>query len=212
MSEPVACVLEARAILRWALQQYPEPGRVAMTSAFGLSGCALIHLVYGELGWEVPVLFVNTGHLFPETLETRDRLRERYGLDLVEIEARGKMPPPGHAQCCQKRKVEPMRALLEKVAPAALLSARGRFQAVTRLDLQLVEWERRPLRVNPLANWAQADVEAYVRDNGVPYNPLYDQGYFSIGCRPCTRAVKAGEDVRAGRWDGLGRVECGLWT
>lgn len=201
---------EALAFIVWAAVK--SAGRLAMTSAFGLNGVALIHLVYEMCQLRVPVLFVNTGHLFPETLSTRDRLRERYGLEIIEIEAKGKrLPDPPHPQCCELRKVQPMRRLLEKVQPAALLTGRGRFQATTRRTLAPIEWEMSPIRINPLVHWSQAQVENYVRAHDIPYNPLYDQGYYSIGCQPCTRPVEPGEDVRAGRWDGLGRVECGLW-
>ena len=200
----------ARAIVAWAGADHG--GRLAMTSAFGLNGVALIHLVYEEVGLRVPVLFVDTGKLFPETLATRDRIVARYDIDLVETEPLGDhLPVPPESHCCEYRKVRPMRRLLAEVRPTALLTGRGRFQAATRRMLPLIEWRERPIRVNPLVYWTQAEVERYVQENNVPYNPLYDRGYYSVGCRPCTRAVREGEDVRAGRWDGLGKVECGLW-
>jgi len=211
MTRPANPVDEAEAIVRWAFDKFPTS--LAMTSAFGLNGVALIHLVYAELDLRPPVLFVDTGYMFPETLETRDRVVARYGLDLRQVgpvEVSSGILPTAEA-CCQQRKVEPMRRLLAEITPGAILTGRGRFQAVTRRQLQMVEWGRFPLRVNPLANWSQEDVEGYVKANDVPYNPLYDAGYYSVGCVPCTRAVEPGEDVRAGRWDGLGKVECGLW-
>jgi phosphoadenosine phosphosulfate reductase len=203
---------DARALVTWAAEEYGE--RLAMTSAFGLNGVALIHLVYEACGLRVPVVFVDTGRLFPETLETRDRVKARYDLILVEAQALGEgLPEPPAANCCELRKVLPMRLALSGLGPlAALLTGRGRFQAATRRALEPIEWDRSPVRVNPLVRWSQGDVEEYVRDHDIPYNPLYDRGYYSIGCEPCTRAVQPGEDVRAGRWDGLGKVECGLWS
>jgi phosphoadenosine phosphosulfate reductase len=195
-----------------------------MTSAFGLNGVALIHML-GER--QVPILFVNTGLMFPETLELRDKVaRERLvltylpeeypfpcaGLDLSKMEPCAAMDNGSVARCCGARKLAPMRKALKEFAPDAVITPRGRFQSVTRQGLCLVERDRYPVRVNPLAHWSQEQVEQYIRDHGVAYNPLYDQGYYSVGCWPCTRAVENGEDVRAGRWDKLGRVECGLWT
>lgn len=202
---------DARALVAWADQKFAD--RLVMTSAFGLNGVALIHLVYEVCRLEVPVVFVDTGYLFPETLDTRDRVAARYGLVLYETRARRTdLPEPPDEACCQARKVEPMRQALDYLHAQAVLSGRGRFQAVTRRRLMPVEWGTAPLRVNPLVHWGQAEIEEYVQFHGIPYNPLYDAGYYSVGCVPCTRAVKTGEDVRSGRWDGLGRVECGLWT
>jgi len=202
---------EARRSVRWAVDQYGED-RLAMTSAFGLNGMGLIHIV-ARMDLDIPILFVDTGYLFPETLETKRRVVEQYGLRVYTLHPIGrKLPLPRSDECCRLRKVAPMRKALALLRPAVLLSARGRFQAVTRRTLAQVELDRDPVRVNPLVDWEQAEVEAFIQDNGVPYNPLYDQGYVSIGCWPCTRPVVAGEDIRAGRWDGLGRVECGLWS
>lgn len=212
--------VEALALVAWAWAGWKD--RLAMTSAFGLSGVALCHIV-ARIAPQVPILFVDTGFHFPEVLETRDRIIRRYGLDVrtiypepvpmtlssgVEVKI---LPAPMTDECCAQRKVAPMRAALEALGPKVLLSARGRFQAVTRQSLELVEWERKPMRINPLARWTQADVEGFVQAHEIPYNPMYDQGYPSVGCVPCTRAVEQGEDIRAGRWDGLGKVECGLW-
>ena len=200
---------QAESLILWAAGEYEH---LAMTSAFGLSGVVLIDLVQG-LELRVPVLFVDTGFLFAETLETKRRLLDRYPrLSIIESGPPKTGPEPMTAHCCHERKVLPMRRLLRIMDPDALLSARGRFQAVTRRDLDPVERDREPVRVNPLVTWTQADIEEYAHLHELPYNPLYDQGYYSVGCKPCTRAVRPGEDVRAGRWDGLGTVECGLWT
>lgn len=208
MSELRGQIDQAQSLILWAAGEYEH---LAMTSAFGLSGVVLIDLVQ-SLDLRVPVLFVDTGFLFAETLETKDRLLARYPcLSIIETGPPKNGPDPLTAHCCEERKVLPMRRLLGLLAPDALLTGRGRFQAVTRRDLLPVERDREPVRVNPLVAWTQADIEEYAHLHGLPYNPLYDQGYYSVGCKPCTRAVKPGEDVRAGRWDGLGKVECGLW-
>ena len=208
MSDLDVQVLTAESLIQWAAGEYEH---LAMTSAFGLSGIVLIDLVQG-LELRVPVLFVDTGFLFAETLETKRRLLDRYPhLAIIEIPPLKEGPEPMSAHCCHERKVLPMRRLIQIMGPDALLTGRGRFQAVTRRDLQPVERDREPVRVNPLVAWTQEDIEEYAHLHELPYNPLYDQGYYSVGCKPCTRAVRNGEDVRAGRWDGLGKVECGLW-
>jgi phosphoadenosine phosphosulfate reductase len=124
--------------------------------------------------------------------------------DCYDIKPRGE-------NCCHYRKVMAMQQALSTLKPGAIVSARGRFQAVTRRKLELVEWETNPIRVNPLVHWTQDQLEQYIKDNSIPYNVLYDQGYPSVGCWPCTGPVEPGQDIRAGRWDGLGKVECGLW-
>ena len=201
-------IFAAEGLIDWATGRYDN---LAMTSAFGLSGVVLIDILQA-MGLRVPVLFVDTGFLFAETLETKRRLLDRYpSLVVIEAHPPEDAPEPMTAHCCEVRKVRPMRRLLEILAPDALLTGRGRFQAVTRSDLLPVERDRDPVRVNPLVCWTSSEIEEYAHLHELPYNPLYDQGYYSVGCKPCTRAVRPGEDVRAGRWDGLGKVECGLW-
>ena len=201
-------ITSAESLILWAAKEYDN---LAMTSAFGLSGVVLIDLVQ-NLHLRVPVLFVDTGFMFPETLQTRDRLLAKYPeLVVLTLHPGQGAPEPMSAHCCDQRKVQPMRRALTVLRPDALLSGRGRFQAVTRRDLVPVERDRDPVRVNPLVSWTSSQIEEYAHLGDLPYNPLYEQGYYSVGCKPCTRAVKSGEDVRAGRWDGLGKVECGLW-
>lgn len=205
----------------WALRLFDRP---VMTSAFGLNGMVLIH-VLKEMGRKVPVLFVNTGFMFPETLALRGQVADM-GLDVMTYRPKTLPMPCDEAEsgfceeqdeeqiafCCATRKVEPMRRALAALKPDVILTPRGRFQAVTRHALPFFEGHRKPPRVNPLTFWSQEQVERYIKDHGVPHNPLHDDGYYSVGCWPCTRPVGDGEDVRAGRWDGLGRVECGIWT
>jgi phosphoadenosine phosphosulfate reductase len=217
-----ACLehLSPQQILRWAVDTFGP--RIVMTSAFGLNGVALIHMLQG-ITREVPIVFVDTGYLFEETLETKRRIESIYEGDIltyrsplsVEEQARQYGPDLPIRQpelCCALRKVEPMRRAIAELRPVAVLNGRARFQASTRQALPIVEWEQTPIRINPLAFSSPQQIEAYVRTHDVPYNPLHDRGYPSIGCQPCTRPVLKNEYIRAGRWMGLDKIECGLWT
>ena len=207
-------------VLRWAVENWGAG--LVMTSAFGLNGVALVHMLQ-EISRDVPIVFVDTGCLFKETLETKRRIEAAYGVTVLtfkpELSLEAQALQYGsdlHARqpdvCCALRKVRPMARSMAELGPAAVLNGRARFQARTRGGLQVIEWERTPIRINPLAGWTQGQIELYVKAHKVPYNPLHDAGYPSIGCRPCTRPVSVGEHVRAGRWGGLGKTECGLWT
>jgi phosphoadenosine phosphosulfate reductase len=200
-------------IVHWAVEAF-GPGLI-MTSSFGLNGVALIHMLQAVRA-DVPVVFVDTGYLFDETLQTKRRIEAAYHVSVLTYRPRAdeEAQPGYHGQttCCNRRKVEPMRRALAELRPVAVLNARARFQARTRHDLPMVEWDQAPVRINPLAGWSLARLKAYVAEHNIPYNPLHDAGYPSIGCWPCTRPVQPGEDLRAGRWAGSGKVECGLWT
>jgi len=207
-------------VVRWAVDVF-GPG-LAMTTSFGLSGVALICMLQ-EVTRDVPLVFVDTGYLFEETLETKRQIEAAYGLKVLtwrprlSIEAQARQYGPNlHAcqpdLCCALRKVEPMRRAMVELGPIAVMNGRTRSQSETRRNLPLVEWEQTPVRINPLAAWTRRQVEGYVRMHGAPHNPLHEVGFLSVGCRPCTRAVREGEHVRAGRWAGLGKTECGLWT
>ncbi len=215
-----------RQIIRWALDAFGE--QLVMTSAFGMNGVALIHMVYEEfrehgLDMTIPIIFVDTGYLFPETLETKRRIEAAYGCRVVtyypalgkEEQAARYGPDLPHRDpdlCCRLRKVEPMQRAIAEHRPVAILNGRACFQSSTRRTLPIIEWNYTPLRIHPLAHWSQEQVVDYVKSHHIPYNPLYDQGYLSIGCQPCTRPVKPGEPIRAGRWPGTGKSECGIWT
>jgi phosphoadenosine phosphosulfate reductase len=212
---------DTRHVIEWTFEHFE---RVAMTSAFGLSGMALIHILR-EMGHKVPVLFVDTGLMFDETLALKEDVVDM-GVTVITYSTDGNLPTPCDKMrkhepcvlkdrarivgCCEVRKVEPMRKLLDEFAPDVILTARGRFQAETRRSLGLYEPDRHPPRINPLACWMQEEVRSFVKENDVPYSPLYDQGYPSVGCWPCTRPVEEGADVRSGRWDRM-VVECGIW-
>jgi phosphoadenosine phosphosulfate reductase len=193
-------------------------GRVALVSSFGADSIVLLHLA-ASIDPSVPVLFVDTGRHFPETLgyvaDVRDLLRLKdlrsVRPDAAEVlrldprEERAGYDPDG---CCDLRKVQP---LAEALAPfAAWVSGRKRFQADTRAALPAVEREQGKIKLNPLADWNSADLEAYRIAHDLPQHPLAPLGYPSIGCAPCTSRVAPGEDPRAGRWRGLDKVECGI--
>ena len=160
----------------------------------------------------IEVVFIDTGYHFPETLETVEAVRRRYGLNLRIMTA---IPTPvplwqsSPSGCCAVNKVAQLeRALVGKLA---WMSGLRRQEADTRHRAQIVGRDRRGLvKVNPLATWTDLDVAGYVADHEVPVNPLVQRGYPSIGCWPCTRAVSPGEHARAGRWAGMDKTECGL--
>lgn len=204
-------------VIRWALPAYPD---LLMPSAFNLNGVVLLDLAV-RAGYAGEVVFVDTGFHFPETLATRDRLVARYPeLTFVTLNA-GAHPDDGQTMpelhqsdpdaCCAARKVQPLQAYLRQKQPSALLNARSREQASTRADIPFVE-EGVRVKVNPLAHWTREQLEAYATEHDLPVNPLYFDGFISVGCWPCTRAVRPGEDARAGRWAGKGKTECGLWA
>jgi phosphoadenosine phosphosulfate reductase len=199
-------------------------GDVAVVSSFGAESAALLHLV-ASVDSAVPVLFLDTGKHFPETLAYRDQLVEMLGLKDFRVlqpdaqilaerdasELRWSYDPDG---CCEIRKVAPLARGLEGFD--ASITGRKAFQAKTRNALPRFELDTSDvqgrLKVNPLADWTRADIDAYFAEHGLPQHPLVAQGYLSIGCAPCTSVVKPGEDPRAGRWRGWDKTECGIHT
>ena len=195
-------------------------GDAAIVSSFGAESAVLLHLI-GSIDPNVPVIFLETGKHFPETLAYRDTLIERIGLTGIrnitpdpealakkdETGLRWSYDPDG---CCEIRKVIPLKAAL---APFdAQFTGRKAFQSKTRAALPRFEVEEGRLKVNPLADWDKARIEAYMAEHDLPVHPLVAQGYLSIGCAPCTSVVKPGEDPRSGRWRGWDKVECGIHT
>ncbi len=193
-------------------------GDAAIVSSFGAESAVLLHLI-GSIDPGVPVIFLETGKHFAETLAYRDALIERIGLTGVhnitpdtetlaqkdETGLRWSYDPDG---CCEIRKVLPLKAAL---APFdAQFTGRKAFQSKTRAALPRFEVEEGRLKVNPLADWDKARVDAYMAEHDLPQHPLVEQGYLSIGCAPCTSVVKPGEDPRSGRWRGWDKVECGI--
>ena len=207
----------AAEILSWAARFAP---RVAFGTGFGAEGCVLVHLIAaGAL--PIDVFTLDTGLLFPETYDLWQRLERRYGLHIRGVQPALSLEEQaarhGDAlwerepdRCCGIRKVAPLQPELADVD--AWITAIRRDQTPERARAAIVEREDRSerLKITPLAAWTTGDVWAFIRANGVPYNPLYDRGYSSIGCAPCTTAVLEGEAPRAGRWRGREKTECGL--
>jgi phosphoadenosine phosphosulfate reductase len=205
-------------ILRWAVETfYP---RLTMATAFGPEGCVILHML-SEIEPRVRVFNLDTGYQFPETLTLRDQIAERYGIEVelvqpdttvAEYEAKsgGPLYKANPDQCCYDRKIIPLRRAV--IGYDAWISAIRADQSAHRAKASVVGWDAKfgLVKVNPLLSWTKRDVWAFVVANHVPYNPLHDQGYPSIGCWPCTRAVGSSEDERAGRWAGQAKTECGL--
>ncbi len=209
--------LEPRKLLRLAIEDL-FPSRIALVSSFGADSVVLLHMV-SEIDKATPVLFIDTLHLFPETLAYRDELITQLKLTNVitiqpEPETLAKADPETFLwasdpdACCHHRKVLPLAKALE--AYEAWITGRKRYQAETRAALPLFEVESGRVKVNPLAAWNGADVTSYMETHGLPRHSLVAKGYPSIGCVPCTSQVKPGEDPRAGRWRGRAKVECGI--
>lgn len=211
------CALNAQELLRLAIEDL-FPGRIALVSSFGSEAAVLLHMI-SELDRAVPVLFLDTLHLFPETLAYRDALVARLGLTRVETlrpdpETLAKEDSENFHwssdpdRCCAIRKVEPLAKALRNYD--AWITGRKRFQAATRAALPLFENDGTHIKLNPLATWTRDDIAAYFERHGLPAHPLVARNYLSIGCLPCTSPVRPGEDARAGRWRGRGKTECGV--
>ena len=207
-----------QAILRWAVERYHP--RLTMATAFGAEGCCIIHML-AEIEPGVRIFNLDTGYQFPETLALRERIKERYGIEVeyvrpessvAEFEAknRGPLYVLQPEQCCHERKIIPLRKAI--AGYDAWISAIRGNQTIHRAAAGVVQWDKKfgLTKVNPLLSWTNQDVWTFITKHDIPYNPLHDQGYPSIGCWPCTRAVLDGEDERAGRWSGTSKKECGL--
>ncbi len=196
-------------------------GYLAVVSSFGAESAVLLHLV-ASVDPTVPVLFLDTGKHFPETLEYRDLLAARLGLNLVvltpdpadlakkdETGLRWSYDPDG---CCEIRKVRPLEKVMARYD--ASFTGRKAFQAATRANLPRFEVDTSDaqgrLKINPLIDWSAEDINAYFEAHDLPRHPLIVQGYPSIGCSPCTTQVAPGEDPRSGRWKGWDKTECGI--
>lgn len=209
--------MTAEDVLRWSYDRFGD--RMCLTCSWQRQSSVLVHMV-SELGLEIPVVELDTQLFFKETYDTRDRLVERYGLDLVRPEVLSvaeQAVQEGHNlwerdpdRCCHLRKVEPLERALEGFD--AWVSGIRREQALTRAGAEKIEWSERygVWKVQPIVDWDSKRVQAYIHVNEIPYNPLHDAGYPSIGCIPCTRPVLDGDDERAGRWAESDKIECGI--
>ncbi|WP_312796391.1 phosphoadenylyl-sulfate reductase [Tianweitania sp.] len=209
--------LEPEEIIQVALDRFGLDG-LAAVSSFGADSAALLHIV-ATVDPSVPVLFLDTGHHFGETLQYRDALAADLGLSNLQIvqpdetrlaveDPTGLLHKTSTDACCDVRKVEPMA---RGVAPfKAWLTGRKRHQASTRNAIPVFEAVGSRVRINPLASWTTSDQAAYMRAHALRENPLVAYGYLSIGCFPCTQPVAPGEDPRSGRWAGQAKTECGI--
>jgi phosphoadenosine phosphosulfate reductase len=205
-------------LLRWAIEEFGPD--VALATGFGAEGCVLVAMLSG-INPATRIFYLDTDLLFPETYILRDRLEARYGVRFERRATRLSLNAQAAEYgerlwerepdlCCRLRKVEPLREMLSGLR--AWVTAIRRDQSPGRAGIGLVEQDEKfgLIKINPLAAWSTRDVWNYIAEYDVPYNPLHDQGYPSIGCVPCTTPVQIGEMPRAGRWRGLDKSECGL--
>ncbi|REE95186.1 phosphoadenylyl-sulfate reductase [Thermomonospora umbrina] len=203
-------------VIRWASATFGD--RICLTSS--MSDAALIHLV-SKVKPGIDVLFVDTGYHFAETIGTRDAVEAVYPVNVINVmptrtveEQEAALGPRLNGRnpdlCCFLRKVEPLGRALEGYM--AWFSGIRREETSSRRDRKVIEWDgkRGMVKVNPILNWTQQEMDDYISDNGILVNPLHYDDYPSIGCEPCTRRVAPGEDPRSGRWAGLGKSECGI--
>ena len=210
----------AEDILTWAVETYYP--RFCMATALGPEGCVIISML-AKIEPRVYVFNLDTGYQFRETLELRLRIAQRYGIvvdlqrpdlsvNAYEALHGGPLYKSNPDKCCLDRKIR----VLERVAANFDAWATGirRDQSPTRANTPILKWDKKfgLVKINPLATWTKSDVWRRIINENIPYNPLHDQGYASIGCWPCTRAVAPEEDERAGRWTGTSKTECGLHT
>jgi phosphoadenosine phosphosulfate reductase len=205
-------------ILKWAADQFAP--RLTFATSLGIEDCVVTDLI-ARAGLPIRLFTLDTGLLFPETYALRQQIEEKYGIEIeavkpvhtVEQQAQHEGPALWERQpdrCCDLRKMQPLHAKL--AGYDAWITAIRRDQTPERATAPVVGWDGRfgLVKINPLVRWKFDEVQAYVREHDVPYNPLHDQNYPSIGCVPCTSQVAPGEDPRSGRWRGKEKTECGL--
>ena len=214
---------DPKVVLTWAASTID---RLALATSFQASGLVILHLLR-EIRPDVPVLFLETGFHFDETLRFKEQIVEMFDLKLVELrgshgsragqdeEYGPRLFERDPEQCCHINKVAPLQEALEEYD--AWISGIRRDQSPIRAATPIVEAQMLPsgnevLKIHPLAHWTRSDVDGYIQEHDIPTHPLFEQGYRSIGCWPCTRAVIPTENERDGRWDGLTKTECGIHT
>ena len=207
-------------ILQYTVERFAP--RFTMATAFGPEGMTLIHML-AEIAPDTPIFNLDTGYQFAETLELRERVKQRYGIEVelkkpdttveqYEAMHGGPVYKTDPNRCCFDRK---LRVLHEAARGMyAWASAIRRDQSDDRQRAAIVGWDHKfqLVKISPLANWTKKEVWNLISKHDIPYNPLHDKGFPSVGCWPCTRAVQMGEDERAGRWSGFAKKECGLHT
>jgi phosphoadenosine phosphosulfate reductase len=212
-------------VLRWAWERFGK--RAAIGTSFQGAGLAMIHLAR-EHGFQFPVFTLDTGLLFPETVALKKRLEDFFGFVIealepdLTVEEQADIHGPelwkhNPDLCCTVRKVLPLRDQLADLN--CWITGLRRQQSDARARVGILEvyafdeaTGRDIVKLNPMANWGREQIWNYLREHKIPYNPLHDQGYRSIGCQPCTRRIADGENERAGRWTGFNKVECGIHT
>ena len=205
-------------VIRAALTTFPE--RLALVSSFGTESAILLHLV-ARVDPDIPVLFLDTGMLFAQTLDYRRGLAKQLGLtavhdlrprfeDLATRDPDAELWQADTDACCSIRKVLPLDRALEGFD--AWMTGRKRFHGGDRLRLPVVEHAEHHVKFNPLANWSRVDLDSYSAEYDLPAHPLAGAGFPSVGCWPCTRPAEDDENVRAGRWAGSQKTECGIHT
>lgn len=208
--------LSAETLLERAVELFP--GKLALVSSFGAEAAVLLDLM-ASVDPTVPVLFIDTGKLFGETQRYRDKVAEHLGLtdvrtirprrDAIEAaDPNGILWTQDANACCALRKVEPLERALSDFD--AWISGRKRFHGATRASLPKAEFVNGRIKINPLADWSRDDILARFEASKLPRHPLEADGFLSIGCMPCTDRVRPGEDIRAGRWRGQEKTECGI--
>jgi phosphoadenosine phosphosulfate reductase len=208
----------AEQIVEWAVDRFSPD--IALACSFGAEDVALVEMV-AKVDPQTRIFYLDTDLLFAETYGVRDRLVEKYGVGFVPYKSAWTLAEQAQNHgdqlysrdpnlCCQIRKIEPLKNALSDLS--AWITGIRRDQAPTRANAGFIEADEKfgLIKFNPLARWTSEDVWAYIGKHGVPFNPLHNQGYPSIGCTPCTRQVQPGEDPRAGRWAGFAKKECGL--
>jgi phosphoadenosine phosphosulfate reductase len=207
----------AQDILRAAISR-EWPGELTYVSSFGAESVVMLSLI-AEVDPSLPVIFIDTGMHFPQTLDYKDEVIARLGLtgvrEITPNETERKVLDPKNMlwkadadACCALRKVRPLEPALEGFG--AWITGRKRFHGGARMSLPVFEFADGRYKVNPLASWTQADVDAYLKEKDLPRHPLVSQGYPSIGCWPCTKPAADPNDPRSGRWAGQDKSECGL--
>ena len=211
--------LSPEALLAWAAQRFK--GEMLFSTSLGAEDCVILDMIFQQK-LPITVASIETGVLFEETYALWSRLEKRYDINIVsmrtdllpvdgppspEIDELWKSEPD---RCCHLRKIVPLRRELDRYQ--AWITGIRREQSEARRNARAIEWDLTfgLVKINPLVNWKQAEVWDYLRKHDVPYNPLHDAGYPSIGCEPCTAQVQVGQDERAGRWQGREKTECGL--
>ena len=208
-------------IIDWAISEFRP--KIALTSSFQTESIVLLDMV-SKIDKSMPILFLETGWHFKETLEFKNEVIKRFGLtNVIDLkadpakretfnqESNNKPYETNPDYCCQINKVEPLERALQIYD--AWISGIRRSQSKTRKDIKIVEeYSSGPFKINPLANVTSGDIWWYMKEHNLPKHPLFDKGYLSIGCWPCTRPVQPGDDERSGRWAGKEKIECGIHT